>query len=312
MSMIYYDNTRISSYRGCPRQFFFRHHRDWLPEGAEKLDLTFGQAWHSAMNVVWNKGSFQDAMLAFTNTWIEEGLLPPTADNYQIITQASDKKNPWVAMEMLQNYIKQRQEFINDCTEIEIERPFAVPLNLEQTIFYIGRLDKIVKHRIQGRLVIEHKTTGWYAKEGGFRSDYIESFSPNSQVDGYIFAGNSLYGDGIKGVWVDAALCHKTVHDKFKFIPCDRQFAMMDDWLNDTIEWVNRIQTDLQRHSDGVHSFPKNTSSCNIFSGCSYRNICKFVANPTASIQPPSGYRIEKWEPFDVLKIGQILERKGD
>lgn len=310
----YVDNTMVTSFRECPRKFLLRHHRGWLHEGDVPVDLVFGLAWHEALAVIWGGGTVQSATAAFTKVWVEQGLPEPTPANYQkIIETVSDKKTPWIAMEMIENYAKQRGKFISECDSIEIERPFAVPLGLEwggRKVFYIGRLDKCVNHKREGRLVVEHKTTGSYAKEGGFRSDYIESFSPNSQVDGYIFAGNSLYQDGIKAVWVDAALCHKTVHDKFKFIPCDRQFAMLDDWLLDTRYWVQRMLTDIDNwDAQAAHAFPKNTSMCWMYGRpCSYKNLCKFVANvnkPETAM--PAGYKEEFWQPFDVLKVNKIL-----
>lgn len=310
----YVDNTMVSTYRECPRRFLFRHHRGWLHDGELPIDLVFGLGWHAAMEVVWQGGTAAQATNAFTKTWLENGMPEPTTTNYQRITEHNDKKTPWVAMEMIDNYLKQRSAFIKDCTEVVVERPFAVPLGLTHNgkkVFYIGRLDKVVKHRVQGRLVIEHKTTGSYAKEGGFRSDYIESFSPNSQVDGYIFSGNSLYSDGIKAVWVDAALCHKTVHDKFKFIPCDRQFAMLDDWLADTRYWVTRMLSDIDAYESGEHAFPKNTSSCWSYGrACSYKPLCRFVANVQKREGNilPNEYKVEFWQPFDVLKVNKILE----
>lgn len=314
---LYFDNTMISSYRECPRKFFFRHNNFWTPDGGPAIELAFGLAWHEAMNVIWGGGDVNSAAKRFIEIWEENGLPRPTTDNYQIISQIDERRTPWVAMEMLENYAKQRATFMRDCSSIEMERPFAIPLGLEwrgRKVFYIGRLDKIVSHRTQGRLVIEHKTTAWYAKEGGFRSDYIDSWSPNSQIDGYIFAGNSLYKDGVKGVWVDAALAHKTVHDKFKFIPCDRQFAMMDDWLNDTQMWVSRILADTDKHNEQLRSFPKNTSNCYMYMRpCSFKPVCKYVANPqTISYEtPPAGYKIEKWEPFALLGVDKIMEAQS-
>jgi hypothetical protein len=289
------------------------------------------------MNVVWDlvpKGTplhhiVTHAMQKFIFTWCEKGFPAPTGDNYQTICENYPTKNPYVVMEMLPNYIDLRKPFIMDCSEIEIERPFAVPLGMtvpvtnpetgeitNEEVFYIGRLDKIVKHKAHGRLIIEHKTTGWYAKEGGFRSDYIESFSPNSQMDGYIFAGTSLYEGGVKGLFVDAALCHKTVHDKFKYIPIDRSFAALDAWLTETKTYVRRIvdemnQLEATANANSIQVFPKNTSSCSVYSGCTFRDICRYIPDPR-NIGTPSSYRVDKWEPFDLLDIGKIMDKKGD
>lgn len=311
---LYFDNTMVSAYRECPRKFFFRHNNFWTGDGGTAIELVFGLAWHGAMDCIWGGKGVDAAAKRFIEIWRENGLPDPTTANYQIISQIDDRRTPWIALEMLEEYAKQRATFIGDCSSITMERPFAIPLGIEhrgRKVFYIGRLDKIVSHRQQGRLVIEHKTTAWYAKEGGFRSDYIESWSPNSQIDGYIFAGNSLYEGGVKAVWVDAALAHKTVHNKFKFIPCDRQFAMMDDWLNDTRMWIQRILDDTDRHNEQQRSFPKNTSNCYMYMRpCTFKPVCKFVANPQLIdyTTPPHGYKIEKWEPFELLGVDKIME----
>jgi hypothetical protein len=337
--MVYYDNTRISTYRDCPRKYFLRHGLDLVREG-DRVELIFGSAWHESMNTIWTQLSsgvphatvVKEAWKAFVHFWLEKGLPEPNSDNYQNIVDKYPIKNPYVALEMLDAYATQRGPFIKGCTAVEAEKPFAVPLGMtvrvpkiniedgtishrEEEVFYIGRLDKVISHREQGRLIVEHKTTGWYAKDSGFRSDYIESFSPNSQVDGYLFAGNSLYDPGPREIWVDAALTHKTVHDKFKFIPINRQFAQLDNWLAETKEWVRRIVLDTERYEadDGKQAmvaFPKNTGSCHTYGGCTYRDVCKYMPDPR-TIGIPSGFRVERWEPFDLLKIGEIMNKKG-
>jgi len=326
--MHYFDNTRISAYRECPRKFFLRHVKDFVGEGLS-VDLAFGLAWHEAMNKLWPLTAeakpkdqvIKDSYYAFLQSWVESKFPAPVPENYQTITDKYPVKNPYIVLEMLDNYYNQRRDFIQACTEVESERPFAVPLfEVDgKPIYLIGRLDKVVRHREQGRLVIEHKTTGWYAKDTGFRTDYLESFSPNSQVDGYLFAGNSLYDGGVKAVWVDAALTHKTVHDKFRFIPIDRQFAALDAWLVDVKTWVTRMIGELDANGQYTPSvevpmpvFPKNTSSCHLYNGCTYRSVCRFVPNPATLKGPPPGFRIEKWEPFDVLKLNKIMEKESE
>ena len=50
--MKYYDNTRISDYKTCPRKYLLRHKYDLVAEGTP-LALTFGLCWHDAMDVMW-------------------------------------------------------------------------------------------------------------------------------------------------------------------------------------------------------------------------------------------------------------------
>ena len=50
--MKYYDNTRISDYKTCPRKYQLRHLYDLVGDGLP-LALAFGLCWHDAMDIVW-------------------------------------------------------------------------------------------------------------------------------------------------------------------------------------------------------------------------------------------------------------------
>lgn len=321
----YFDNTRLSYMKDCERKFYYRHRRHWRPQGTA-IALVFGLAWHEAMEVVWpaiNRGepedsAFQAGMAAFEKRWVEESL-PSFAEWDMEHNDKFSPRTPGVAAEMLYNYILRRGNWIRECEILAVEMPFAVPLEVhDENLFYIGRIDKVVRHRTDGLLGIEHKTTTAYKKDGGFRRDYLESFSPNSQVDGYIHALKMQHGTLAKGVWVDAALVHKQVHDQFKFIPCERIFAMLNAWGFDTTSVIDRIEYEDHRleefqSSDEVHSaefmpaFPKNTEMCDTKYGpCAYKDVCRFIPNPEKLSEPPDGYIEEKWEPFDILNLSQI------
>lgn len=306
--MRYYDNTRISTYRDCPRKYYFRHVKHWTRGGFNK-DLGFGLAWHAAMDIVWkmiNEGNrepediHQAAFKEFMSTWYDEGG-PNMQDLAMDEIDMMKAKTPLVGNEMLHSYIEKRWDFILKGIEVlSIEEPFAVPLSTtNDQIMYVGRLDKVFKKKDTGQILVgEHKTTGSYKKDGGFRNDYIDSWSPNSQVDGYTHAAHMLYKN-VKGVWIDAALCHKSHHDIFKFIPVDRAEFSLSEWLQDTNDWIKRIESE--------EHWPKNTARCYDYGRpCTYRDICKFKANPLEVDEPPEDFIVSKWQPFDILGISKL------
>ena len=316
--MKYYDNTRISDYKTCPRKFELRHELDLVHEGTP-LALTNGLCWHDAMDVVWTMVNarkpdevvLEAAMKRWINTWKEWGMPYPLEIHQQ---EKFAPRTPMIAAEMLVNYISQRGDFIRACEIIAVEQPFAVKLYPDDTpIRYIGRFDKVVRHPQHGILLIEHKTSSMYSKASGLRTDYIQSWSPNSQIDGYLHAANMLY-ENVRGIWVDAALVHKTVHNVFKFIPIERQFAQLDQWLHETRDWITRIEDERARKDQPTSGeqttdyggFPKNTGNCNMYAGCSYRDLCKFHPNTQSILENHSGYKEEHWEPFDILKIEEL------
>lgn len=224
-------------------------------------------------------------------------------------------RNASTAMEMLFNYIEERRSILQsrDFKLLAIEQPFAVPLDPERDdLFYIGRLDKVFEY--QKRIYIgEHKTTTLYKKDGPFPSAFIESFSPNSQVDGYLYAAHLIYGKRAKACWIDASLVHKTIHDGFRFIPVERQLQQLAGWVWEARYWVEQIEANDRvfgsnqplEDLDYMPAFPKNTSSCIRFNTtCTYMDLCKMWSNPMRHGEAP-GYAIEKWEPFDVLQFNK-------
>ena len=322
----FYDNTRISDYRTCPRYFYYRHVRGWVPDKIA-LALTFGLAWHDAMDVLWTviarecqnitpSEAAELAYLAFLERWKEQELKDPTEMTPEEALEIMPR-HPSVAREMLHEYAVQRFPLISgkEFDLIDCEKPFAVPMDpKDDTLFYVGRLDKIfsIKSKIH---IGDHKTTSLYKKDGGFRRDFVESFSPNSQVDGYTFASGVLYENKQRTIWVDAALVHKTVHDQFRFIEIDRTMSQLYQWVWETREWINRIEEekknlaenkDQYKNTEYLAGFPKNTGSCWNYGGCPYIPLCKAYANPEAVDETPAGYKEEHWSPFDILKLAQL------
>jgi hypothetical protein len=221
-------------------------------------------------------------------------------------------RTPFVAHEMIYEYILTRRRFLEEVEVLDIERPFAVPLTPDNPdLFYVGRLDKMFKKR--GDIHTgEHKTTSMYKANGGFKANFVDSFSPNSQVDGYSHAGHMIYGEEYKGVWVDGALVHKKVHDQFIFIPMERQFSQMDAWLWETLENVKAIEYNTEKLYNAAEgqflaAFPRNTSNCQDFMrNCEYIDICKGFANPHQITETPMGFVEEAWSPFERLELEKI------
>lgn len=334
--MRFYDNTRVSSFRTCPRQFYFRHIKHLSPTRT-RYPLVFGSSWHDAMDVVWEElckltsipsdetkiNIAQKAWEAFQKRWVEEGLTPPKdmgTDELKLI----QPRDPYNALEMLYNYVDERAPRLcrKDFELVEIEKPFAVPLDPEdETLFYVGRLDKVFKFQ-EAHYFGEHKTSSLSTRGGkSFQSSFIDSFSPNSQVDGYLYVGHMLYGDKFKAVWIDGALVHKETHDLFRFLPVERRFSQLDAWLWECRDWIDRIEGNSEAaeqtspNDPYMSAFAKNTGACNNYGRCDYMDICKMWANPVGKEIPP-GFEDKKWSPFDELKLAKLglenVEAKSD
>lgn len=320
MSKVYYDNSMISSFKECPRKFYLRHVRGWTGNGIS-MPLAFGLSWHNAMDIVWSQyGKMPDrevvrlATQAFIDTWIEQGL--PHPDDLTIdLLDKYGARTPFVAAEMLASYLEKRKATFDDPSfKLEaVEQPFAVPIYPDRTdIWYIGRLDKVFS--LHGsRIIGEHKTTSEYKIDGGFKSSWVDSWSPSAQIEGYLYAGNIYFDGGVRYVWVDGALVHKKVHDAFKFVPVSASMSSLDGWLWEVRAWIDRINIEKDKleygaaDDDYMQCFPRNTDSCvGKYGPCSYRDICTSCDNPHKVSEPPDGYVVKFWSPFDLLGIEKL------
>lgn len=324
-----YDNTRIQEFRRCPRFFFFRHVMNWKLNSASELALIFGGGWHAAMDTLWElvasgakrQHVLADSYDAFVHYWTENGMPDPSEIDLEL-GKLWSPRTPMNAREMLDGYYEARLRTILDVEIIEIERPFAVPLTPDDaTLFYVGRIDKVVRPRSGAVRGIEHKTTTAMRLAGQRRDEhkisgaFMESFSPNSQVDGYNYALKLLYPDDRSDVWVDAALVHAKGED-FQFIPVERQMAQLDSWLYDTHRWIESIELEKQRlqecsEADNfMRAFPKNTNACFDFNRpCPFLDLCKSRPNPLSWPEAPPGYVEEVWDPLE--HIGTPKELGG-
>ena len=325
MTTILRDNARVKDHRTCNRYYYFRHKRHIVPD-KKAPPLIFGDCWHTSQDVVWPGAKVEPrlsddeltelAYQAFLNRWMENGLPHPNQMDDDLIDTFGTRV-PNTAFFMLGNYIEKRRSFIEGLELLEVEKPFAVPIYPNRPdILYVGRLDKVV--RWEGRVwVIEHKSTAWGSKSG-FNSVYLDTFSPDSQIDGYMHAVRMLYGKEAKGILIDCALVHKTYHEHFTLIPIERSTPNLDAWLWELrheleLMEVNEdrlLNTDIHRADPSTFqtAYPKNTTACIQFMRpCPYLDICKTVSNPALMPdEPPKGFKESKWEPFDELKLSEI------
>ena len=317
-----YDNTRLSDFKDCPRMYFLRHVLGWTVDyGRTAPPLIFGGAWHEGLDVIWkhaqspkiagNKSLLvQLAADQFNKYWTDNGY---PDDIGQIESENLSPRTPMVAKEMYWNYTHERWDFLQRIKLLAVEQPFAVPLpNLNNT-WYVGRLDKVFEVNGQ-RLVGEHKTTTAYATHGNFRPDFVDSWYASSQIKGYQF-GASLFFGKLDGVWVDAALVHKKVHNAFKFIPVAHHHELLLEWIGTTERWAFNVTAATAGYLNGVsvtETFPKNENHCfGKYGTCAFLDICRTCPDPSKLEAPPYGYKVEKWEPFSILKLDKLIKEEA-
>lgn len=323
--MKFYDNTKVSTHRECPRKYFYAHVLHISPEKTSS-DLVFGISWHAAMDVVWDglqKGEdhkllIRRGLAAFLAVWTEHGF-PGLAEWTEDHWDEFAPRTPHTALGMLTNYLDKMSSFIqHKCEVLAVEQPFAVPLFVGDTkTWYCGRQDKVVRY--EGKVwVVDHKTTTQYKKDGYFKGSFIDGFAPNHQMEGYAYGATVQHRGDFGGILIDAALVHKTVFDGFRMLPIIGSEESLDQWLWETQYEVKRIEefeeataaaksrTDLSY----LPAFPRNTRSCfNFGKACPYLDLCKGWENPLAEFDEqgiPMGFIERVWNPFEVNELEKL------
>ncbi len=307
LGSVFFDNSTLDSMRVCPRRFYFSKIRRWKPD-RESLPLVFGSAWHASMDYLW----------AHPNCTLEQSFEPfQTLWDQSQFAGSEDfdsfPRTPARAKDMLARYIDRYQSWLaNNIEVLEVEKPFIVPLSeSQQNLFYIGKWDKV--YREGGSIYItDHKTSS------SFSSTWLDSWSPNGQVDGYLYAGHMTYGDAFKAVMIDGVLVQKSSID-FRKVPIERQIDMLDTWkweVLDLIEQISYYESELLRtrsefeetkkREPFLRAFPKCTTSCTAYYGkCPFHDLCRFISNPEVFSENsddaiPSGFVTDSWKPFQV------------
>lgn len=318
-----YDNTRTKDHRVCNRQFYWRHERHITMPGKDP-PLVFGGCWHAAMDIVWpaikQYKSMSDEDIrdlgyqGFIDEW-DRYDLPHPDDMDEVLRDHFKFRVPNTAFFMLEHYVKRRRQFIESIELISIEKPFAVPIYEDDpNTLYVGRRDKDIKWG--GRIwAVEHKTTSWGSKNG-ISPNITSTYSPDSQIDGYIYSLKMDYGRVAKGCLVDVSLVKQGVYDQHRFVPIERVIANIDAWLwelRKEIELIRLNKKSLEAARDLTYmaAFQKNTSSCIQFMRpCPYLDLCKAIPNPELMKQVPQGYVEKKWSPFDEIKLEELGLKK--
>jgi hypothetical protein len=322
------DNSTISSFRECRRKAYYRYTEHWVKDGPEPASLAFGRGWHAGLDAMylqfytirkelstldksanWNAyratDEFKDhladsAYKAFVKDWVDAGYSEHMSlDDID----ADPKRTPVRAHNMFIQYIELNSEILNRWNLVGSEVPFVVPLSdHNDKYWYGGRMDKVVSTD-EGLWLVEHKTTSLYSKSNGFQSAFADSFSPNSQIEGYMYALQFLQSqdrlpkDPIAGVMVDAALVHKQQFH-FKRIPIYYDERLVAQWYHEVQEYMYMYEC-AQRDSHWL----RNTDSCQgKYGRCSYIDLCKMYPDSdelraTISESPP-GYVKRPWTPY--------------
>jgi len=242
------DYTTISDFLICRQKYYLRHRLNLVPKQTATA-LTFGGAWHKAMESVWTeKGKGEETLIK------EYG---------KVEVPLGDKRTLELGKKVLENYLKEKgyngHEFYPNMEVIGSEVSHCKEFD---GVRYCGRMDKVV--RWDGSIyVVEHKT----ASQLGFT--FFLQFELNHQIDGYIYLCADKYGE-CAGVLVDAVLIAKTKFNAMRDTPT-RMPGHAERFEAELVDIARNI-----RWANDNESYPKNKSLCQYYGECPYRDLCLY------------------------------------
>lgn len=295
-----WDSTSIKIAEECLYKYKLKMIEGWTPH-RRSVHLDFG-GWYAAALESYHKyiaeGMEENEALieivgeALVETWEYEldennDPIPGTGHPWQSDHNAKTREN---LIRTIIWYIDQFGEDDSCKTVIlsngvpAVEHSFR--LEVDNGIMLSGHLDRLVEY--QGKpYITDNKTTG-----STITPRYFEQWCPDTQMSLYTWAGKAIFGIPVKGVIIDAAQI------AVGFSRFERGFTFRDDsQLN---EWYDNAMYHIEaaRKATIEQHFPMNTSSCNNFGGCQFRNICS--RSPVVREQFLKGDFVqgERWDPL--------------
>ncbi len=152
--------------------------------------------------------------------------------------------------------------------------------------FWCGHIDRLVNFA-GFRYIQERKHT-----VSTLSSYYFDRYSPNSQVSGYAFSVDVVFGEPVAGTIIDAAqiMVNGT---RFQRGIAPRTKALKEEWLTATLYWIERAE---QCATAGY--WPMNEESCGNYGGCQFRGVCSKAIGARQSYLNAEFVK-EPWNPLE-------------
>lgn len=303
----YVDNSILEAVAKCSTQALMRYHYGYATdEGMNKANA--GKVWHSS-NEVW------------FSTWDETAAMVRFDQEYDRLLgeaqQGMEPKDPLQRENLkeiaLQYYRAHPQTFWPFEPIVRgIEKVHAAPLM--DGVMFFGLVDLPCREKKTGALyVCDHKTRHGYINEW-----WTKKFALGSQLTGYVWVLEKLYGESVPGVYINALAVQKLpdptstrcrVH-KRPYKECRLQHAnwelfivgrspeLLAQWEVDAKGlarwWLKLTQAfptvDMVKYAQMEGTF---TGAC-VF--CDFKKFCRAGR---AEAMANSLYKIEHWRPWE-------------
>ncbi len=293
---LFLDSTMISTFRACPKKFYWQYMLNLKPIGFN-IHLTAGGAFAAALDVIRKTQAassdpldhdllFEIGFETFLQNWngpLDESELPPSAI----------AKNIHNMLAVLELYLENHHPFYDEVQpyrmpdgSVSSEFSFAIPLPISHPssdpFIYVGRFDMLGTYTPGGfPCVFDDKTTG------SLSSYWTQQWDLRGQFLGYVWACQQM-GYPVSHAVVRGTGIMKT-DTRFLTIPLSYDKHMIERWFEELCFTLDMMKFYHER-SHWPYSFG---DACTSYGGCPMKDLC-LAKEPS---QWFNNYEVRIWNP---------------
>lgn len=286
---VIWDATSLSALKECPRKYYLGILCGYQPK-TNAVALNFGILFHAALEGFYKR--------AFTGCSYEENLretlrgiaLDPLRAELQ---EAND---PVRGVETLVRVLVEYLDFYHDepaetvvfpggdiGAELHFQYETGLVASTGESFAMAGNLDRVVKMPT-GLFIMDHKTTSMALSQF-----YFQQYDLDTQMTNYAIAADVVFGAPVRGVIIDGVKIKG--QPEFSRYMTMRSKEACDEWLGELQHWFR-----LAEYFAQVDCWPANDKSCNKFSGCPFREVCKAPKNLRKRVLEEQ-FKQRTWDP---------------
>lgn len=270
------DNTRIQTYKNCPRLYFWQYVRGYQPKVLQEA-LFEGTLVHEGIDKILH-GKIEDVLTSIKVIY-EKQLLGASVEDIETIDYSYTRAKAY-----LHAYGIHYAEDINKYNILHIEDRLDVPIGFH--VFYI-KPDAVLQDKSTDEIVLmEHKTAG------SITASYLERLALDTQITSYVYAlskhskrPNRIIYDVIRKT--KSKRKKDETWDQFEerlvqtFVDKPDEVFYREDLLRDDISLLDfedqlaSIFKDISCKTS-KSQFYQNTSKCTDWAGCKFLPLCVY------------------------------------
>lgn len=301
--LIEITQSAVTTFLTCEQKYAFRYLFHIAPQGTS-IYFTVGTAVHKALEILLKGGTTQDALAGIDGVFDEQ---LTSEDSWSVDVERLESGR-WQAHAIINAWWLTNKDLIEEYQILTTETVIRAvkDANINSPLFarMAGVIDGLAKDKNDNVWILEHKTRSSIADQS-----YLASLDMNLQTAFYALLLGDASGKGLGATYQPLGFLYnamaKPLHRKFTgqqridymtteiLVDPDKYFAITPVILDpNNLERARRHLTKIVRRMDGLCAgeVVMNTTSCDDYGGCPYRNLCRAGAdanNPAALLSLP-------------------------